>query len=170
MARGSASVFLAGMVFLLYVDGIHSCTCGNSTREESFCYADAVFNGTVVRVQKEGDERLWMPWDHTKTYRIRVDTVFKNTSPANINSGEIKRVQSAGSGAMCGVLLTEGESYLIEARFSANGEYAELSTHLCTNTDLWDDLSPDQRAMYTGPVNCPTPPPPSEGSAQIPLE
>lgn len=128
------------IVFSLFIQQAWACTCVPSPSvEESFKSADAVFTGTVMKIEQEldttiddhGDTILVFGW--VKTVTIKLDTDYKNT---NTKAGNIITIQTASNSAACGYYFQKGKRYMVYA--NTNKEDGILSTNICTRTKLYD--------------------------------
>merc|ERR1712168_105804 len=92
MRRGTAVWALAGLVVLVCIEGTLACSCWPQTREQSFCRADAVFIGRVVRIIRKNRRN---PWDQTNVFVVQVDEVLKlKRTTGRAEKPELKQLSS----------------------------------------------------------------------------
>merc|ERR1711988_286385 len=127
-------------VFLLVVHDASSCSCMPMRPEQSYCQADMVFRGDVKSVENVEVT----PWHSMNLYAVDVVQVYKGHP--RLSKGSSIVVQTAGSGAMCGLYMEPGNQYLIEA-FSFD-QNEDITTNACSNTVMWNELHPSRQEMY----------------------
>jgi len=165
MAGGAATWLLLGLICMLYIVYIEGTSdpepfnpncdvlCTDRTRAESFCRADVVFNGTLIRFKQKRLLDRWSMSVYVNVYAFSVDTVFKNDSPEqNLNRG-LTRVMSVRPGECASdrsiTSLNIREAYLIEALYNPYArDYTLVTTPCSLNTGKWADLTPEEKEMY----------------------
>lgn len=113
------------MVMLISGLNVQACSCAEiESTEKALETRDAVFSGTVLKIE-EPQQRRWIQSSAAlMTVTIKVDTVWKG------DIGEIATVKTAISGASCGYPFVENKTYLVYA--SHDGE--DWRTILCDRT------------------------------------
>lgn len=101
--------------------------------------SDAVFLGTVERNRSLGCQVfVQSSMDQTET-RFTVEEGFKAAA-----EGDTIEIVHGTSGASCGVVFQEGESWLVFARANEDGR---LTTALCDGNNLEGDAQDDLAAL-----------------------
>jgi hypothetical protein len=112
-----------------------ACSCaGIEPVEKAFNRAEAVFVGEVVEIK----EVTTINGYQYKQILFQVETVWKGDNKTQII------VQTAMSGASCGIHFIKGSKYIVYAQ-SDEGSDNVLRTNICTRTSQWradlEDLS-----------------------------
>ena len=143
----AALVALGGM--LLVPTSAHACSCVSADPRDFARWADVVLVGTVR--DRDVDRPFWgLTGDPGQvTYGVAVDRVLKGTA------GTPVFVESAVSGATCGVDLSVGQTYLLYAEQSRDGG---LSANLCGGTDDATPASVHNAESLLGPASPPETP------------
>lgn len=115
----------AALVVLATPEIVRACSCLVSTPEENMGRADAVFEGRVVAVAREGGPSE-VQGGGTNEVRLRVVRYWKG------ELGETVVIRTAENSAACGYPFSAGTSYLVYANRTEKG----LETGLCSGTLL----------------------------------
>ena len=129
------------IAFSLLIQQAWACSCvPPPSVEESFKSTDAVFTGTVMKIEQEFDTTVNDHGDtivlfgQVKTVTIKLDTDYKST---NTKKGAIITIKTASNSAACGYYFQKGKKYIVYAY--TNKEDGMLSTNLCTRTKQYDE-------------------------------
>lgn len=145
------SVVATGMTVLLDVHVANACSCVSHTDTQAVDAADAVFSGTVIRVddaeRRRGEDGLGY------TFTVGVDGSFKG-SPVLVQA-----VRSPESSPACGVIVAAGDRVLVFARDTrgiVRPRAREMQTTACSGTRVLDGPVPDtvRAAASGGIVEC----------------
>jgi hypothetical protein len=143
-----------------------ACSCVVAEPSDFVEWADTIFVGTLVDIAPP-PERPIMSSADPATYRFEVTDVLEG------EPRESTEVQSAQSGASCGLELMEvGTRYVVFAsRDQGDGKHVGLSANLCGGTAPVDGALLAEVERLTGPDSPPAPGetstgPPSDGVAR----
>lgn len=132
--RGDLLLWTLSLLALLHL-GAHAraraCSCADLTPEQAAAQADAIFEGRVQRVERQGGERV---------AQLRVTRAWKGVTTEEVT------VRTADSSAACGVSFEPDTYWLVYAEERAGG----LRTGLCTRTRPADDAEADLAALGAG--------------------
>ncbi|XP_078341073.1 metalloproteinase inhibitor 3-like [Crassostrea virginica] len=117
-------------LLVIFVGYANSCTCAGIP--VNGCESEYSILGTVIGVQPIGT-----PPNDERIYTIIVRRIYK----AERRIPFIVRVRWYVSGATCGILLRQGETYVI------SGNYGNpfFTTNSCLYTRLWRDIPHAER-------------------------
>ncbi|MDP5274836.1 hypothetical protein Q5Y73_12020 [Chengkuizengella sp. 2205SS18-9] len=109
-----------------------ACSCIGITSEEAFENADAVFLGKVLEVSVENNN-----------YRVEMEV---SASWKGVEEKDQTLFTSTGVGASCGILFEESKEYIV---YAFQGEDGELTTNICSRTDLISNADEDLIMLET---------------------
>lgn len=144
LATSAARAALAMLVPIGVVAGVlvvgastpaYACSCAQLDLPSLAKQHDAVFVGTPVSVDRQGDERA---------YEVRVSDVYKG-SP-----GPTTTVTTAASGASCGIHLDLNRQYLVVG--DQPEPHGAVATNLCSGTGEVSDRALADLEKSLGPA------------------
>ena len=126
-----------GIVMLLcclLASSAEACRCkAPPPPKEAAAEADAVFTGKVLKVGE--------PSDTGRAIQLEIESTWKGTEGKKIT------ITTPNESAGCGFTFEPGQSYLIYAYKSTDGEKKTFETNLCTRTKSLDAAKEDLDAL-----------------------
>lgn len=135
---------LAGLLvfatFFVSVPHAQACSCMQLPPPlEALAQSDAVFAGLVTDVRVENQGSLFGTGEPARiTFEVQYSWKGSSISPLVMNTPH--------DGAACGFRFEEGHTYLVYAR----QDQGQLTTSLCTRTNLLSNAAPDVAALGPG--------------------
>ncbi|MFB5269296.1 hypothetical protein ACE41H_21275 [Paenibacillus enshidis] len=116
---------------------VYACSCAESPPDEAKAQSAAVFSGKALSVKQK--MALILSTDDPVKVTFQVDRVWKG----KVSSTTV--ITTAMSSASCGYEFTEGQDYLVYARYDQ--ESGVLYTTLCDRTALISEAAGDLQEL-----------------------
>ncbi|CAJ0600115.1 unnamed protein product [Cylicocyclus nassatus] len=119
-----------------------ACSClPHSTMQEAFCASDYVSRVKVISKKDENTAKEYSPMNDI-IYNVEHIHIYKNASETKVLPKEVATAADIGT---CGLLLQNGEEYLLGGTVESDGH---LHAHLCGIALHWTEVSPEDKAAF----------------------